>query len=150
MKIYQTNAALGYSQLAFLIRLHESLHGYNYLCIGTRGISDNEFYKVGELVLDLEDIYIEDSNFGIKDSPLKGSYLFDFWVANYKEPIQPLYSTPPEEQIKTKVQSDLVKNADVQTQSDMLSVLLDLRDGDYPLYAEAWGQIDRVVKKLIS
>ena len=30
---------------------------------------------------------------------------------------------------------------------EMLSVLLDLRDGDYHLYGEAWSQIDRVIKK---
>ena len=30
---------------------------------------------------------------------------------------------------------------------EMLAVLLDLRDGDYNLYGEAWAQIDRVIKK---
>lgn len=30
---------------------------------------------------------------------------------------------------------------------EMLSVLLDLRDGDYNLYGEAWAKIDRVIKK---
>jgi hypothetical protein len=30
---------------------------------------------------------------------------------------------------------------------EMLAILLDLRDGDYPLYGEAWMQIDRVIKK---
>ena len=28
----------------------------------------------------------------------------------------------------------------------MLEVLKDLRDGDYPLYGEAWAQIDRAIK----
>ena len=30
---------------------------------------------------------------------------------------------------------------------EMLDVLLDLRDGEYHLYGEAWAQIDRVIKK---
>jgi hypothetical protein len=30
---------------------------------------------------------------------------------------------------------------------EMLAVLLDLRDGGYHLYGEAWAQIDRVIKK---
>ena len=30
---------------------------------------------------------------------------------------------------------------------EMLAVLLDLRDGEYHLYGEAWAQIDRVIKE---
>ena len=64
MIVYQTNAALGYNQLAFLIRLDKSANGYNYLCIGTQNIHDNE-YEVGEVVEDLEDYYLEDTGFRI-------------------------------------------------------------------------------------
>jgi hypothetical protein len=68
MKVYQTNAALGYRQLAFLIRLDKSANGYNYLCIGTQNIYDNDMYVVGKVVEDLEDYYLEDTTFKIEDS----------------------------------------------------------------------------------
>lgn len=31
---------------------------------------------------------------------------------------------------------------------EMLAILVDLRDGDYQLFGEAWAQIDRVIKKI--
>jgi hypothetical protein len=83
MKIYQTNAALGYRQLAFLIRLDKSANGYNYLCIGAQNINDNEMYQIGKIVEDLEDFYLEDTTFKITDSELNGTYLFDYWVSHY-------------------------------------------------------------------
>ena len=83
MKIYQTNAALGYRQLAFLIRLDKSANGHNYLCIGTQNINDNEMYQIGKIVEDLEDFYLEDTTFKITDSELNGTYLFDYWVSHY-------------------------------------------------------------------
>ena len=85
MKIFQTNAALGYRQLAFLIRLDKSENGYNYLCIGTQNIDDNDNYQIGEIVQDLEEFYLEDSTFKISDSELNGTYLFDYWVHNFMQ-----------------------------------------------------------------
>jgi len=34
MEIFETTAALGYQQKAYLIRLSESENGFDYLCIG--------------------------------------------------------------------------------------------------------------------
>jgi len=85
MKIYQTNGGLGYQQLAYLLRLDKSENGYNYLCIGRRFVDgSNDDYIVGEVVEDLEEIYIEDTDYKIEDSPLYGSFLFDFFVKNIK------------------------------------------------------------------
>jgi hypothetical protein len=83
MKIFQTNAALGYRQLAFLIRLDKSENGYNYLCIGTQNINDSDMYQVGKVVEDLEDFYLEETSFKLTDSELNGNYLFDYWVSHY-------------------------------------------------------------------
>lgn len=77
MKIYQTNAALGYRQLAFVIRLDKSKNGYNYLCIGTQNTDE---YTIGNIVEDLEDIYLEETTYKVSDSPLHGTYLFDYWI----------------------------------------------------------------------
>jgi hypothetical protein len=84
MKVYETNAALGYNQLAYLIRLDKTPNGYNYLCIGRRGIDDGEKYAIGSVEKDLEDYYVETSKFDMSESPLFGSFLFDFFVERYK------------------------------------------------------------------
>ena len=83
MKIFQTNASLGYRQLAFLIRLDKSANGYNYLCIGTQNVYDYEMYQIGKIVEDLEDSCLEDTTFKIADSELNGTYLFDYWCSHY-------------------------------------------------------------------
>ena len=80
MKIYQTNATLGYRQLAFLIRLEKSKTGYDYLCIGLQNVNKDS-YQIGGIVKDLEDYYLEDTNYKISDSPLYGSYLFDYFIS---------------------------------------------------------------------
>lgn len=70
MKVYQTNAGLGYNQLAFLTRLEKSKNGYNYLCVGLKNVNTDSCYKIGEIVKDLEDYYVEDSDYKISESPL--------------------------------------------------------------------------------
>jgi len=82
MKVFETNAALSYDQLAFLIRLNKSKNGYNYLCVGTKDIN-NDSYQIGNVVEDLEDYYVEISKYDICESPLYNSFLFDFFIKNY-------------------------------------------------------------------
>ena len=88
MKIYQTDAMLGYRQYAYLLRLDKSEYGYNYLCIGTMNVPDDDGflkhgYSIAGIVKDLEDFYLEDTNFKITDSELYGTLLFDFFINNY-------------------------------------------------------------------
>jgi hypothetical protein len=78
MQIFQTNAALGYQQLAFLIKLRESENGSDYLCIGVQNVH-NDSYIVGNEVLDLEDFYVEPSTFTLEESPLYNS-LVEFFI----------------------------------------------------------------------
>jgi hypothetical protein len=84
IKVFQTNAALGYNQLAFLVRLNKSENGYDYLCIGVQNVKGDS-YCTGEVTKDLEDYYVEESTYEINDSPLNGSYLFDFWISNFNK-----------------------------------------------------------------
>ena len=89
MKTFQTNAGLGYQQFAFLIRLDKTDNGYNYLCIGTKNVhtdTDTEYWTGA--VVELEDIYIEDSTFQVSDSELNGTYLFNYWINNYYAEIE--------------------------------------------------------------
>lgn len=80
MKIYQTNAGLGYNELAYLIRLCKTQNGYNYLCIGIKNVDDNPMYVIGETVNNLNDFYLEETTYKLTDSPLYGTYLFNYWL----------------------------------------------------------------------
>lgn len=82
IKTYITDAGLGYKQFAILIRLNKSKNGYNYLCIDTN--ASNSSYVVGELVEDLENFYVSEHNYDIKKSELYTSFLFNFFIQNYK------------------------------------------------------------------
>jgi hypothetical protein len=56
VQVYTTSAALGYIQVAYLVRIAKSKNGYDYLCVDTHNISrDNDMYVVGKEVEDLED-----------------------------------------------------------------------------------------------
>jgi hypothetical protein len=84
MKIYETNAALGYNQLAYLIRLDKSKFGYNYLCIATKNVHDDDNYYPGKVIEDLEYFSnLEISDYDIKESPLYNDFLFDYFLNNY-------------------------------------------------------------------
>ena len=82
MKIFETTASLGYQQKAYIVRLNQTENGYDYLCVGGENLRADD-YEVGNVVKDLEDFYIEDSLFMITESPLYGTFLFDWFVKNY-------------------------------------------------------------------
>jgi len=83
MEIFQTNAALGYNQLAYLIRLDKSENGYNYLCIDTKNVKDDDFYEIGQTV-SLGDYCIEKTDYKLTDSPLNNSFLFNLFLNTLK------------------------------------------------------------------
>lgn len=83
MKIYQTNASLGYKQLAYIIALNKTKNGHDYLVIGGRNIAHLDRYKIGTIIEDLEDLYLEETGYKIEDSPLHGSFLFEFFIKYY-------------------------------------------------------------------
>ena len=81
MIIYETNSALGYNQLAFLIRLDQTKEGHDYLVIGKQNIpSHDDYYVIGEKVEDLEDYLVKESEFKIEDSPLYNEFLFKAFI----------------------------------------------------------------------
>jgi len=75
MQVYQTNATLGYKEYAFLIET-----GEGYLVIDTWNLPlDNDSYIIGNVV-ELEKWELEETNYQIDESPLKNSYLFEFFL----------------------------------------------------------------------
>lgn len=81
IKIFETNAGLGYEQLAYLIRLDKSENGYNYLCIGTSYTGKEDNYRAGDVVENLEDFYVQESHHKIGDFQISRNYLFKCWLA---------------------------------------------------------------------
>ena len=67
--IFETNDALGYKELAFLLETPDG-----YLCIGLQHIQNGESgYTIGEIVnVD----FVSPTAFKIEDSPLYKTYLF--------------------------------------------------------------------------
>lgn len=79
MRIFETNAGLGYGQLAYLVRMQKSENGHNYLCVGKNFQGESEF-EVGEIVKDLESFYVQVSDWDIKNSDYSENFFFKFWV----------------------------------------------------------------------
>lgn len=80
MKVYQTNACLGYWQLAFIIKIKDN----DYMCIGLQNVNNDTTYRVGDMVYELESYYVEPSKFKIEESELYGNFLFDHFITNFK------------------------------------------------------------------
>ena len=72
MKIYETNAGLGFNQLAYLIQINNN----DYLCIDTIGIYQHDDYYAGNIIKDLEDYYLTESNYKLEKSPIYNDFLF--------------------------------------------------------------------------
>ncbi|MFA6570405.1 MAG: hypothetical protein WCT77_04135 [Bacteroidota bacterium] len=60
-----------------------SEHGYDYLCIWTNEKSFAQIHIEGEIVEDLEDIYIEDVEININDYSISKTFLFKFFAENF-------------------------------------------------------------------
>jgi len=74
MKLFQTNAALGYGELAYLLQIDE----IRYLVIDTDLYDDVYDYKLGSVVEFKQDeqYYLECTSYSLEESPLYGSFLF--------------------------------------------------------------------------
>lgn len=76
MNIFETNSGLGYKEKAFLL---ETKHGF--LCIGHQNIEDGDCgYFIGEIVSDMTDVFLEKTNFNLKDSKLWNKFLFQTFL----------------------------------------------------------------------
>ena len=84
--VYETNAALGYNQLAYLIRLDKSENGHKYLCIGVHNITNGD-YSRGTMVKDLEDFYVNKSDKGLSDflTLYNDDYFFNEYIKSLIE-----------------------------------------------------------------
>ena len=83
MKFYKSTAGCGYQQYAIVTPIKKTKNGYDYLCIWTNENSFPQIHTEGEIVEDLEDIYIEDVEININDYPISKTFLFKFFVENF-------------------------------------------------------------------
>jgi len=79
-KVYETTAGLGYRQKAYVIKINYSLKDLcTVLCIGGENLNDGDSFYIGQ-VSDLEDFYMEESDFSIRQSPLYNEVFYDFLI----------------------------------------------------------------------
>ena len=81
LKVYYTNAALGYNQFAYLIKVEQKKDMADYLVIGRENIP-YDMYRLGSVEKDLENIYVTECEFDLNESPLAGTFLFDYFLKN--------------------------------------------------------------------
>lgn len=84
MKVYQSTAGCGYRQYAYVIPLRKSKNGKDYLCLWSNENSDTPIHREGEIVEDLEDIYVEESGIDINTLPISQTFLFKEFAKTYK------------------------------------------------------------------
>jgi len=78
MKFFTTNEGLDYKEYGIFLHLNEN----QYLCVEIQSNFSSCMYEVGELY-DLSDyISLMEIDYDIKDSPLNGTFLFNFLVYN--------------------------------------------------------------------
>lgn len=77
-EIYQTNAGLGYGELAYLLKLSKD----KYLCIGIK-VNQSSIYEVGEIIKDeYNDLALGKTQFKLEDSTLYNKELFEYFKNN--------------------------------------------------------------------
>ena len=82
MKFYKSTAGCGYQQYAIVTPIAKN----DYLCIWTNENSDMPIHVEGEVVKDLEDIYLEEVEveIDINDYPISKTFLFGFFLSNFR------------------------------------------------------------------
>lgn len=83
MKFYKSTAGCGYQQYAYVTPIAKNKNGNDYLCIWTNENSDMPIHVEGEVVEDLEDIYLEEVELNINDFEISKSFLFKFFAENF-------------------------------------------------------------------
>ena len=78
MKVYRTNAGLGYNEYAYFVKADRD--GINYVCIGVDS-HHMDIYSVGK-VEKLESIEIEETDMDVWEFPIAQTHFFGFWAAN--------------------------------------------------------------------
>ena len=83
MKIYKSTAGCGYKQYAYVTPIRKSKNGHDYLCLWSNEQSDIPIHSEGNIIEDLEDIYIEEIDINIDDLPISNTFLFKFFKENW-------------------------------------------------------------------
>ena len=80
MKFYKSTAGCGYQQYAIVTPIAKN----DYLCIWTNENQDMPIHVEGEVVKDLEDIYLEEVEIDINNYPISKMFLFGFFLSNFR------------------------------------------------------------------
>lgn len=84
IKFYKSTAGCGYRQYAIVTPIKKTKNGYDCLCVWTNEKSSFvQTHTEGEIIEDLEDIYLEDIEININDYPISKTFLFKFFIENF-------------------------------------------------------------------
>lgn len=81
MKFYKSTAGCGYGEFAIVTPISKSTK--DYLCIWTNECSTIPVHVEGQIVEDLDDIYLEETEIDINDYPISKSFLFKSFMNSY-------------------------------------------------------------------
>lgn len=81
MKIYKSTAGCGYNEYAYVTPINNKK---DYLCLFTNEKSSIPVHEVGEIIEDLDSIYLEESNVNIEDLEISKTFLFRYFMENNK------------------------------------------------------------------
>ena len=95
MKFYKSTAGCGYKQYAYVTPVKKSKNGYDYLCIWTNENSDMPIHREGEIIENLEDIFLEEVEIDVNDFEISKTFLFKFFSDNFHIISQNMYSSEP-------------------------------------------------------
>lgn len=81
MKTFESTAGCGYGEYALLVHVRDR----DYLCIWSNEKSDYPIHKEGELIKDLEDIYLTERDVDITKFPIYKTFLFQHFVTTTQQ-----------------------------------------------------------------
>lgn len=82
MKFFVSDAGCGYQEYAYVTPINNT---GDYLCIYSNEQSNNPIHKEGEIVKDLDDIYLTEVELDLDDYPITQTFLFKFFMENINQ-----------------------------------------------------------------
>lgn len=83
MKYYLSTAGCGYNEYAIVTPIFKNKKGSDYLCIWTNESPDMPIHTEGEIIEDLESIYLKEIEIDINEFPISRTFLFKYFIRNF-------------------------------------------------------------------
>lgn len=84
MEVFKTTAGCNYKEYAYVIPVTKDKDNKDYLCLYTNQTGIDSIYKIGEIVRNLDEYYLKEAKIDINSFPISKTFLFQFFIKNYK------------------------------------------------------------------